>query len=47
MILYHLSINSTPIATTFSPVEIVELIRDTCTAKKGEILVDIWTSEIK
>lgn len=46
MKLYHLVINSSPILDTFSPVELVERIASECKGK-GELPVDIWTSEVR
>jgi hypothetical protein len=46
MTLYHLIIDSSPILDTFSPVELVETIMTKCKGK-GELPIDIWTSEVK
>ncbi len=46
MTLYHLIVDAQPVLDTFSPVELVETIMKRC-KDKGEIPVDIWTSEVK
>ncbi len=46
MKLYHLIINSETVLTTFSPVEIVDVITARCKGK-GELPIDIWTTEVK
>lgn len=46
MTIYHLIIDSQPVLDSFSPVELVEHIVSKCKGK-GELTIDIWTSEVK
>lgn len=46
MKIYHLIIDSQPVLTSFSPVEIIETITKRCVGR-GELPIDIWTSEVK
>lgn len=47
MKLYHVIIDAIPTLATFSPVEIVELLATEAKKRGGEILVDVYTTEVK
>lgn len=47
MKLFHVIINATPVLDTFSPIEVVELLISEAKKKQGEILVDVYTTEVK
>lgn len=46
MTLFHLIVDAQPVLDTFSPVALVEEIMRQC-KDKGEVPIDIWTSEVK
>ena len=46
MKLFHVTIDSKLVLSTFSPVEVVECLL-AATKKKGEIFVDVYMSEVK
>lgn len=46
MRLFHVIINAEPKLTSFSPIEVVELIMREC-KMCGEIPIDVYTTEVK
>lgn len=47
MRLFHVILDATPTLDTFSPIEVVELLMAEAKKKRGEISIDIYTTEVR
>lgn len=47
MQLFHVIVDSSPVLTTFSPIEVVELLMREAKKRGGEIPVDVYVTEVK